>query len=79
LHVSILSADPQGPFPPPNTQSCSPLHIPTPFSSHVSPSHLVVDFFSLPSGTEASSLGPFSSLSFLSSVDCILGIWHFFG
>ena len=35
---------------------------------------LVTAFFSLLSGTEASSLGPFSLLTFLSSVDCILGI-----
>jgi hypothetical protein len=34
-------------------------------------------FFSLPSGTEASLLGHFSLLSFLNSVDCILGILYF--
>jgi hypothetical protein len=37
----------------------------------------VVAFFSLPNGTEASSLGPFSLLTFLSSVDCILWILYF--
>jgi hypothetical protein len=31
-------------------------------------------FFSFPSGIEASSLGPFGLLTFLSSVDCVLGI-----
>jgi hypothetical protein len=36
----------------------------------------VIAFFSLPSGTEVSSLGHFSLLSFLSSVDCILVILH---
>ena len=40
----------------------------------------VIAFFSLPSGTEASSLGPFSLLTFLSSVDYILNIFcPFFG
>ena len=39
----------------------------------------VIAFFSLPSGIEASSLGPFGLLTFLSSVDCILGILYFFG
>ena len=33
---------------------------------------------SLSSGTEASSLRPFSLLTYLSSVDCILGILYFF-
>jgi hypothetical protein len=38
----------------------------------------VTTFFSLPSGTEVSSLGPFSLLSFLNSVNNILGILYFF-
>jgi hypothetical protein len=37
---------------------------------------LVIFFLSLPSGIEASSLRPFTLLTFLSSVDCIL---YFFG
>jgi hypothetical protein len=37
------------------------------------PSPLVIAFFSFPRGTEVSSLGPFSLLTFLSFVDCILG------
>ena len=40
-------------------------------------SPLVIAFFSLPSGTEVSSLGHFSLLSFLSSVDCTLDILYF--
>jgi hypothetical protein len=44
--------------------------------SHSGPSRLVIAFFSFPSGTEAYSLGPFSLLNFLSSVDCILGILY---
>jgi hypothetical protein len=44
------------------------------------PSSLVIAFFSLPSGTEASSLEHFSLLTFLSSVDCILySVCFFFG
>ena len=79
LPVAILSAGPQGfsPFPSHNTRSGSPLAShPHPFTvlSQAPPSQLVIAFFSLPSGTEASSLGPFSLLTFLSSVDCILGI-----
>jgi hypothetical protein len=31
----------------------------------------MIAFFSLPSGTQASSFGPFILLNFLSSVDCI--------
>jgi hypothetical protein len=46
-------------------------------TSSLLPSPLVIAFFSLPSGTEASSLGPFSLLNFLSSVECILGILYF--
>ena len=42
------------------------------------PSPLVIDFISLPSGTESSSLGPFNLLIFLSFVDCILGILYLF-
>jgi hypothetical protein len=38
----------------------------------------LIVFFSLPSGTEASSLEHFNLLTFLSSVDCILGILYFF-
>jgi hypothetical protein len=50
------------------------------FSSRsLPPSPLVIAFFSLPSGTEASSYGSFSLLTFLNSVDCILSILSFFG
>ena len=42
------------------------------------PSSLMIAFFSLPSGTEASSLGHFSLSTFFSSVDCMLGILNFF-
>jgi hypothetical protein len=42
------------------------------------PSPLVIAFFCLPSGTEESSPGPFSLLTFLSSVDYILGIPYSF-
>ena len=38
---------------------------------------LVIAFFSIPSGIEASSLGLFGLLNFLSSLDCILCILHF--
>jgi hypothetical protein len=77
---------PQGfsPFPSPNTRSGSSLP-PTP-STTLSPSTfpprslppfpLVIAFFSLPSGTEVSSLGHFGLLSFLSSVDYILSVLH---
>jgi hypothetical protein len=51
-----------------------PVHFPT----QVPPSPVVVAFFSLPSGTEAASLGHLSLLSFLSSVDYILDILYFF-
>jgi hypothetical protein len=85
LPVSILSAGPQrfSPFPSPNTRSGSPLppppHAPFTFSSRSHPpSPLVIAFFSLPSGTEASSLEHFSFFTFLSSVDCILGILYLF-
>jgi hypothetical protein len=63
------------PFPTPlNTRSCSPLGPPIPFPSLVTPSPLVVVFFSFPNETEVSSLGPFSLLTFQSFVGCISGI-----
>jgi len=66
--VSILSADPQGfnLFPSSNARSCSPLLLPlSPFPAlSLPPFPLVVAFFSLSSGTDASSLGPFSLLTF---------------
>ena len=47
-------------------------------SRSLPPSPLVIAFFSLPSGTGASSLWPFSFfLSFLSFVDTILSILYF--
>jgi hypothetical protein len=67
-----------------------PHPIPSPFPHRsLPPSPLGVAFFSLPSGTEASSLEPFSLLNyyyyyyyyfffFFSSVDCILAILYFF-
>jgi hypothetical protein len=39
--------------------------------------HHVIACFSIPSGIEASSLGPFCLVTFLSSVDYILGIQFF--
>ena len=81
LHVCIVSAVPQGCqfFSPPNTQIMLPsLHPPIPFPSQVLPFSIVVAFFSVTSETEASFLGPFSLLNFLSSVDCILCILYFF-
>jgi hypothetical protein len=76
LRASVLF-----PFPIPDQVSLSLLLPPTqstfsPRSLHPSP--LVIAFLSLLSGTEASLLGPFSLLSFWSSVDCILGILYFF-
>jgi hypothetical protein len=62
-HVSLFILPPKPPFP----LTSLPLPI------------IVVAFLFLSSGTEVSSLGPFSLLKFLSSVGCILGIWHFFG
>jgi hypothetical protein len=62
--------------------SCSPLLLPLPSPTQVPPSlplPPVIAFFSLPSGIEASSLGPFNLLTFSSSVDCFLGILYFFG
>jgi hypothetical protein len=61
--------------------SLSPSYLPSPLSlsgPSLPPSPLLIDFFSLPSGTEASSRGHFSLLSFLSSVDCVFGMLHFF-
>jgi hypothetical protein len=61
------------PPPPPRT----PPLIPSTFPSRSFPlSPLVIDFFYLPNGTKASSLGHFCLLSFLSHVDCILGILY---
>jgi hypothetical protein len=56
-----------------------PNHIPlstilNPFPSQILLTPIMVAFFSLPKGTKVSSLGPFSLLSFLSPVGCILGI-----
>jgi hypothetical protein len=83
LPLSILSVGPQGfssfldpipnhvpffPFPP---------HSPFPPRS-LSPSLLLIAFFSLPSSTEVSLLGPFSLLTFLSPMHCIVGILYFF-
>jgi hypothetical protein len=79
----IISVGPRGfsPFPSPNTRPGSPLP-PTPPPSTIPPvsfppTILVIAFFSLPSGTEVSSLGHFSLLRFLSSMDCILDILFF--
>jgi hypothetical protein len=84
LLVCILSAGPQrfSPFPSPNTRSGS-LLLPTPTPStfpprSLPPSPFVFAFFSLPSATEVSSLGHFSFVIFLSSVNCILIILYFF-
>jgi hypothetical protein len=52
--------------------------LPTPLSHPVPSLFLLSAFFSLPSGIETSSLGPFDLLTSLSSVDCILGILYFF-
>jgi hypothetical protein len=46
--------------------------------SSLPPSPLVIVFFSLPNGTEASSFGPFSLLIFVSPVNYILSILYFF-
>ena len=51
------------------------------FATQVPPSLLpppVIAVFFLPGRTEASSLGPFYLLAFLSSVDHILGILYYF-
>jgi hypothetical protein len=82
LPVSILSAGPQvfSPFLSPNIRSGSnapfspvyfPSQVPPSLPPSLPPSPFVIAFFSLPSGTEASSLGHFSLLTFLSSVNCI--------
>jgi hypothetical protein len=81
--ASILSAVPQGfsPFlsPIPDQVLLSLLLTPIHFPSQGPPFlPLVIAFFSFPSGTEASLLGPFSFLTFESSVDSILGILYFF-
>jgi hypothetical protein len=54
------------------------VHFPWQIPCTPPPPPLVAAFFPLPSGTETSSLWPFSLLNFLSSVDCILGIWYFY-
>jgi hypothetical protein len=83
--IYILSADPQGfsSFPLSNTRSGFPLPLDCPPPStfplrSLSPSQLVIAFFSLPSGTELSSFGHFSLLSFVRSVNCIWCILYFF-
>jgi hypothetical protein len=87
LPVYIHSAGPQlfSPFLSPNSRSGSPLPptVPQPcplsLSSCSLPPHLwLIAFFSLPSGNEASSLGHFSLLSLLNSVDCVLCILYRF-
>jgi hypothetical protein len=87
LPVFIVSAGTQGfcSFPSPNIRSCSPLPPtalpPCPYSlpsPSLTPSSLVIAFFSLPSGTEAYFLGHFSLLSLLNSVDYILCILYVF-
>jgi hypothetical protein len=81
LPLYILSSGLWGfsPFPSLNTRSgfppLAPKKNPTPtiFPPKSFPSSpLVIAFFSIPSRTEASSLGHFSLLSLLNSVDCIL-------
>jgi hypothetical protein len=53
---------------------------PTPHLSYpLSSLPLPYGFFSLPSGIDTSSLEPYGLLTFLSSVECILGILFFFG
>jgi hypothetical protein len=53
-----------------------PVQVPSSLSTFppksLPPFPLMIAFFSLPSGTETSSLGHFSLLSLLNSVDCIL-------
>ena len=84
LPVSILSAC-QGfsHFLSPNARSgftlTSPLFPPFTFPpKSLPPSPLVIAFFSLSSGTEASLLGHFSLFTFLSSMYYILGIVYIF-
>jgi hypothetical protein len=81
LPVSILSAGFQGfnPFPSLLIRFSSlPLPLYTFLPRSLSPFPLVIAFFSLQSGTEESSLGPFSLLTFLSSVEYILSILYSF-
>jgi hypothetical protein len=86
LPASILSDGPQGfsPFPSPSSTSGFPLPYFFPpalftFSPRpLSPSQLVIAFFSLPRRIAAFLLGFFSLLTFLTLVDCILGILYFF-
>ena len=60
-------------FPLPSTL----LHTPSTYPPRsLPPSTIVIDFFSLPSVTEESSIGQFSFLRFFSSVDYILGIMY---
>ena len=66
-------------FPTPSPQylitfSFPPLLFPTQVPPSLYPPIPVIAFFSLPSRIEVSSLGPFCLLTFLSSMDCILGI-----
>ena len=87
LPVCILSSGPQGfsPFPSPTTRSGSPLpplphHTPSTFPPRSLPSSpLVIAFFSLLSGTEASSLGHFSLLSLeFCGLYLVYSVWVFF-
>jgi len=79
VHLWVRGIRGFSPFLPPNTRSRSPLpHIPVLSPSQISPSSLVVAFFSLPSGTKRSSHGPLSLLTLLSSAVCMLGILYFF-
>ena len=85
LPVSILSAGPQGfsPFPSPHTRSVSPLpwfpHIPAHFPLQVPHFLPTWDCFLLPPKWDwGVRCVHCSLLTFLSSVDCILGIKYFF-
>jgi hypothetical protein len=81
LTVSIHSAGPQGFIP---VSPTKPDHVPlfpslSPFPPRSLPHSVTHDYFLLPSKrTEASSLGPFILLTFLSSTDCILVILYYF-
>jgi hypothetical protein len=55
-----------------------PPSLPLSLPPSIPSSPLVITFFSLPIGTEASSLGHFHLLSLLNSVDCILCILYGF-
>ena len=73
-----LTASVLFPHPIPDQVSLSaPTPHPLPCPLSLPPSPLMIAFFCLPSGTEVSSLGHFSLLTFLSSMDCILGILYF--